>query len=83
MATDEWDDMQQQEDDELNEEPLDDSAGTSGKYDKLLGSDSKRYKLSGMFKDWFLDYSSYVILQRWRCLYSRSTGAAWSERFVD
>ncbi len=64
MATDEWDDMQQQEDDELNEEPLDDSAGTSGKYDKLLGSDSKRYKLSGMFKDWFLDYSSYVILQR-------------------
>ena len=64
MATDEWDDMQQQEDDELNEEPLDDSAGTSGKYDKLLGSDSKKYKLSGMFKDWFLDYSSYVILQR-------------------
>ena len=39
MATDEWDDMQQQEDDELNEEPLDDSAGTSCKYDKLLGSD--------------------------------------------
>lgn len=64
MTKDEWDDMEQQEDDELNEEPLDDSAGSSGKYDKLLGSDSKKYKLSGMFKDWFLDYSSYVILQR-------------------
>ena len=36
----------------------------SGKYDKLLGDDSKKFKLSGMFKEWFLDYSSYVILQR-------------------
>ncbi|MBQ6254520.1 MAG: DNA gyrase/topoisomerase IV subunit A [Bacteroidales bacterium] len=35
-----------------------------GKYDKLLSSDSRKYKLSGMFKEWFLDYSSYVILQR-------------------
>lgn len=26
--------------------------------------DGKEYKLSGMFKDWFLDYSSYVILDR-------------------
>ena len=37
---------------------------SSGKYDKLLNENSRRYKLSGMFKDWFLDYSSYVILQR-------------------
>jgi len=37
---------------------------SSGKYDRLLGHDSRKYKLSGMFKDWFLDYSSYVILQR-------------------
>ena len=53
----------------INEEELDDdkevSEGEStGKYAKLLGSDSKKYKLSGMFKDWFLDYASYVILQR-------------------
>ena len=61
--SEEWDDIQPQ-DDELNEAPLDDSAESSGKYDKLLGEDSRRYKLSGMFKDWFLDYSSYVILQR-------------------
>ena len=61
--SDEWDDIQPQ-DEELNEAPLDDSAEVSGKYDKLLGEDSRRYKLSGMFKDWFLDYSSYVILQR-------------------
>ena len=35
-----------------------------GKFDKLLGEHSRKYKLSGMFKDWFLDYSSYVILYR-------------------
>ena len=36
----------------------------SGKYDRLLGADSRRFKLSGMFREWFLDYSSYVILDR-------------------
>lgn len=66
---DEWDDIKApeggNEDEELNEEPIDEtSAKSSGKYDKLLSSDSRKYKLSGMFKDWFLDYSSYVILQR-------------------
>ena len=36
----------------------------AGKFNRLLESDSRKYKLSGMFKDWFLDYSSYVILER-------------------
>ena len=49
---------------EEGEEMVDESAVPSGKYDKLLGDDSRKFKLSGMFKDWFLDYSSYVILQR-------------------
>ena len=35
-----------------------------GKFDRLLGENSKKFKLSGMFKEWFLDYSSYVILYR-------------------
>ena len=69
MAKDEWDDIETpeggNEDEELNEAPIDEtSTKSSGKYDKLLSSDSRKYKLSGMFKDWFLDYSSYVILQR-------------------
>lgn len=69
MAHDEWDDIEApeggNEDEKLNEEPIDETlAKSSGKYDKLLSSDSRKYKLSGMFKDWFLDYSSYVILQR-------------------
>ena len=36
----------------------------SGKYDRLLGSDAQKFKLSGMFKNWYLDYASYVILHR-------------------
>jgi len=53
------------DDEELDEAPVEETAETvSGKYDRLLSSDSRKYKLSGMFKDWFLDYSSYVILQR-------------------
>ncbi|MCQ2162722.1 MAG: DNA gyrase/topoisomerase IV subunit A [Bacteroidales bacterium] len=69
MAKDEWEDIQNPEENEneegIEEVPVDESASTSnGKYDKLLSADSKKYKLSGMFRDWFLDYSSYVILQR-------------------
>ena len=56
--------MDSQEPIEEGEEMVDESAVPSGKYDKLLGDDSRKFKLSGMFKDWFLDYSSYVILQR-------------------
>lgn len=36
----------------------------TGKFDKLLESDAHKFKLSGMFKEWFLDYSSCVILDR-------------------
>lgn len=50
-----------EEDEELM---LDEGAEPSGKFDKLLNNDSQKYKLSGMFRDWFLDYSSYVILAR-------------------
>ena len=33
------------------------------KFDKLTSEDSIR-KLTGMYKTWFLDYASYVILER-------------------
>ena len=39
-------------------------AEESGKFNRLLESDAHKYKLSGMFKDWYLDYASYVILHR-------------------
>ena len=46
------------------EQPFEGDAQPTGKFTRLLSSDSRKFKLSGMFKDWFLDYSSYVILQR-------------------
>ena len=49
---------------EDGEEMVEEGAQPSGKYDKLLGDDSHKFKLSGMFKEWFLDDSSYVIRQR-------------------
>ena len=49
-------------DEEIDEDIVDDKS--EGKFDKLLESDAKKYKLSGMFKDWYLDYASYVILHR-------------------
>lgn len=53
------------DDDDLNEPPVDETADDgAGKYDRLLNENSRKFRLSGMFKDWFLDYSSYVILYR-------------------
>jgi topoisomerase-4 subunit A len=46
-------------------EPLDDDSIAEGsKYDKLINEGEKKYKLTGMYKEWFLDYASYVILER-------------------
>ena len=55
--------VEEQEDD-FNEAPVEEGTPSSGKFDRLLNENSRKYKLSGMFKEWFLDYSSYVILQR-------------------
>ncbi|MBP5636369.1 MAG: DNA gyrase/topoisomerase IV subunit A, partial [Bacteroidales bacterium] len=60
--SEEWDDIQEMPEEE--EVELEATGEASGKFARLLGSDSRKFKLSGMFKDWFLDYSSYVILQR-------------------
>ncbi len=37
---------------------------SSGKFDKLINEGVKKYRLPGMYKEWFLDYASYVILER-------------------
>ncbi|MFI3266449.1 MAG: DNA gyrase/topoisomerase IV subunit A [Rikenellaceae bacterium] len=36
----------------------------AGKYAQLTEDTSGRHKLTGMYKEWFLDYASYVILER-------------------
>ncbi|MCQ2139729.1 MAG: DNA gyrase/topoisomerase IV subunit A [Bacteroidales bacterium] len=60
----EYNDGEEIREDEDLDEGLAEDAVPSGKYDRLLGSDSHHFKLSGMFKDWYLDYASYVILHR-------------------
>ncbi len=40
------------------------SKNENSKYDKLINEGGKKYKLTGMYKEWFLDYASYVILER-------------------
>ena len=37
---------------------------TPGKFDKLFGENSRKYRLSRMFKDWYIDYASYTVLYR-------------------
>ena len=58
--SEDYEDMVQEEDVDVEVEEGQDS----GRFDNLLGADAHKYKLSGMFKDWYLDYASYVILHR-------------------
>ena len=50
--------------DEIIEEVAEGQGGGTGKYEKLIHDGENKYKLTGMYKDWFLDYASYVILER-------------------
>ncbi|MCI2121874.1 MAG: DNA gyrase/topoisomerase IV subunit A, partial [Bacteroidales bacterium] len=51
-------------DDALEDKPLEGEEQSSGKYEKVLKDGEKKYRLAGMYKNWFLDYASYVILER-------------------
>ena len=59
MSKDEWEDMSPDElenDENINEEPVDESTAVpSDKYEKLIGDDTRKSKLSGMFKGGVLD----------------------------
>ncbi|MDE6711418.1 MAG: DNA gyrase/topoisomerase IV subunit A, partial [Alistipes sp.] len=41
-----------------------DAPARKGKYDRLTQEEGGVRKLTGMYKNWFLDYASYVILER-------------------
>ncbi len=51
---------------EIEEEDkvIEEDGESSGRFARLLEGDARKFKLSGMFKDWYLDYASYVILHR-------------------
>ena len=53
---------EEEETDQIVDE--DDADPAQGKFDRLVAEGENRYKLSGMYRDWFLDYASYVILDR-------------------
>lgn len=53
MSTEQLDNMEQQNIEDLNQN----TENSNGELHKIL-------HLSGMYKDWFLDYASYVILER-------------------
>ncbi len=57
-----------EENDELNEDHNEDQpaeqAGPSGGESQNDDSNEALTRVSGMYKDWFLDYASYVILER-------------------
>ncbi len=46
------------------EEAIEFQTEQSDRYSKLIHETDNKYKLTGMYKDWFLDYASYVILER-------------------
>jgi len=44
--------------------PAADAPARAGKFDRLTQDEGGVRKLTGMYKNWFLDYASYVILER-------------------
>ena len=40
------------------------SRAGAGRYDRLTQEEGSVRKLTGMYRNWFLDYASYVILER-------------------
>ncbi|MDE6570336.1 MAG: DNA gyrase/topoisomerase IV subunit A, partial [Alistipes sp.] len=51
-------------DDAGADEPVGAETQRPGKFDRLTQDEGNVRKLTGMYKNWFLDYASYVILER-------------------
>lgn len=48
----------------MEDEPVAESDAVQGKYSRLFSDSGNLRKLTGMYQNWFLDYASYVILER-------------------
>ena len=65
--SEEIDDIIQEEEAPAKQEPTaaeTKAARKEQKFNRVINAGENRYKLPGMFKDWFLDYASYVMLDR-------------------
>lgn len=62
MSAEDLDETEEQED--IDGQLPAESHADKEKLAKLIGDGVKKKYLSGMYKDWFLDYASYVILER-------------------
>ena len=51
-------------DEATDETPVAEAPAKAGKFDRLTQEEGGVRKLTGMYKNWFLDYASYVILER-------------------
>lgn len=49
---------------DADDEPVGEETQRPGKFDRLTQVEGGVRKLTGMYKNWFLDYASYVILER-------------------
>ena len=51
---------------EIIEQPMDEESVevAQGKFSRLFSESGNLRKLTGMYQNWFLDYASYVILER-------------------
>ncbi len=50
--------------DEMSDAEAQDGEVSKGKYGALTSAEEDSRRLTGMYKNWFLDYASYVILER-------------------
>lgn len=66
MSEDLYTENAENQEEEVNnsQDMIDGTEEAGNKYSKLISDGENKYKLTGMFKDWFLDYASYVILER-------------------
>lgn len=58
------DDLQEEDNSEESAQEKVVDENSLKKYNRIVAEGDNKYKLAGMYKDWYLDYASYVILDR-------------------
>ena len=58
--------QEEAQEEQISEEPAAQAKDNSksSKFSRVINAGENKYKLPGMYRDWFLDYASYVMLDR-------------------